>query len=103
MAKNKTVYIGRWLYFHPYDKPKPVDFYYLRLCQELYKILSGKEYKILSDNLSEEETKQLTCMLTAWFEDIVSETGVWPAFINKHHQMYGKYLPFYSTGTDYYP
>lgn len=33
-------------------------------------------------------------MLTYWFEDLVSELGIWNAFTQNHHRLTGKYLPF---------
>lgn len=39
--------------------------------------------------------------ITLYFEDIVSEIGLWKSFVAKHMELYGKPLPFYTVGPDY--
>ena len=81
-----------WLEFHPYDKEVSSDHYYIEFGNEL-------QHEILlidvQDNLVGGDYKHLSCMLTCYLEDIVSQTGLWTSFVNEHHKLYGKYLPFY--------
>ena len=44
---------------------------------------------------SEEELKRIATKLTMYFEDVVSEIGLWHSLVHKHQQLYGKPLPFY--------
>ena len=81
-----------WLEYHPYHSEVSSDHFYIDLCNDLQHemllcdvedILVGSDYKYLS------------CMLACYFEDIVSQTGIWTSFIDEHHKLYGKYLPFF--------
>lgn len=103
MKQHSKVYMDDWLFFHPYEKPARSDFFYLRICQEIHEVLQNDEYELLIDVLEENEIKLLACFITSYFEDVISETGMWAAFINKHKGLYGKYLPFYNCDEDYYP
>ncbi len=100
---KQNVYMRDWMVFQPYEKPSSTDFYYLRIAQQVFKLLSQKMVGPAIEPLSPKEKKNLACFLTAWFEDVVSETGIWTAFIQRHKEQYGKYLPFYEMGEDYYP
>jgi hypothetical protein len=103
MKQHSKVYMADWLFFHPYDKPARSDFFYLRICQEIHEFLQNNKYEMLIDVLDENEIKLLACFITSYFEDVISETGIWAAFIHKHMDLYGKYLPFYNCDEDYYP
>lgn len=41
--------------------------------------------------------------LTGYFQDIMTDSGVWRSFINRHHDLYGRWLPFYDADDDYIP
>ena len=94
------VHIDDWLKFHPYEKPVVSDYFYLRVCNEVHDVLHSVDDK--SKPMNEVEVKELSCMLTTWFEDLISETRIYQAFIEQHYKLYNKYLPFYSSD-DYYP
>lgn len=38
----------------------------------------------------------LSCFLTSYFEDLISGTNIWNAFVRAHQRLYNKQLPFYS-------
>ena len=81
-----------WLEYHPYDKEVPSDHFYIALSDDIqHEIL----FIDVEDHLVGVDYKCLACMLVCYFEDIVSQTDMWTSFINKHHKLYGKYLPFY--------
>ena len=100
--KHPKVYIQDWLEFHSNERPEASDFFYLRVCNLVNDILHQSDHFIIKTYLAEEEHQEFACVLVAMFEDIVSGTGIWKAFINKHHQLYGKHLPFYDLD-EYYP
>ena len=81
-----------WLEYHPYNKEVSSDHFYINLS-------NGIQHEILltdvEDHLVGADYKCLACMLACYLEDIVSQTGMWTSFINEHHKLYGKYLPFY--------
>ncbi len=92
----------RWLSFHHYSTPQQSDFYYLRLCNEIFSILRYDDFPDDELTLSEEEKKQLACFITAYFEDVISGPGLWRAFITQVDELYGTWLPFFDSD-EYYP
>ena len=100
--KHPKVYIQDWIDFHPYERPAASDFFYLRVCNLVSDVLHRSNDFLIGIYPKDEEHQEFACVLVAMFEDIISGTGIWKAFISKHHQLYGKYLPFYNLD-DYYP
>jgi hypothetical protein len=99
---DKRIYIKDWLDFKPYEKQTKTDSYYLKLCNEVKKaITSNKQSLILQNFLDNEEISLLSCFLTSYFEDLISETNIWNSFVSIHQRLYGKKLPFYALD-DYY-
>ncbi|MDE5773429.1 MAG: DUF3843 family protein, partial [Muribaculaceae bacterium] len=41
--------------------------------------------------------------LVGYFQDILTDSGIWRSFIECHKSMYGRWVPFYETGEDYIP
>lgn len=79
-----------------------VDLYYVDLANKIKKtileVLGGNPYYD-----KEEELDELACMLTAWFEDVISQLGIWQAFTTECEKVYGTKLPFYDVAEEYYP
>ncbi len=71
---------------------------YADIANSLYDILEATD---LGDGLLEDELKSMAIKVTLYFEDIVSEIGLWASFVAKHKELYGKPLPFYAVGTEY--
>ena len=81
-----------WLEYHPYNREVSSDHFYIEFANDIqYEMLHFD----INDHLVGIDYKYLACMLTCYMEDIVSGTGMWTSFINEHHKLYGKYLPFY--------
>jgi len=81
-----------WLAYHPYNNEAPSDHFYLALSNDIQHemlFIDVEDYLVVSDY------KYLACMLSCFFEDMVSQTGIWTSFTNEHNKLYGKYLPFY--------
>lgn len=97
---QEKIFIHQWLEMKPYKKQVSTDSYYLRLCNKVRQFFAGRNFMILSQYLNKEQISALACFLTSWFEDVISESGLWKAFINMHEKQYGNKLPFYDT-TDY--
>jgi hypothetical protein len=100
--KNKNVYIKDWLFFHPYYKSNNTDDYFLKISREVFGIIDSNMSLEPSFSLPFTQKVRLACFLTCWFEDVISETGIWKTFIEEHSRLYGKFLPFYELH-DYYP
>lgn len=41
--------------------------------------------------------------MTAWFEDVISQIGIWTTFTAECKKRYGNWLPFYPLNEEYYP
>lgn len=97
--KNIKIFPKDWLQLHPYKQSTPVDSYYTGIANRIYDIMEKTE---LVNSFEGEETKQLCIRMAAYFEDVISGTGIWRAFILTHKELYGKYLPFYTPDDHYY-
>ena len=77
--------------YHPYNREVSSDHFYIDLCNDIqHEIL----HVDVHDCLVGADYKFLACMLACYFEDTVSRSGIWTSFIDEHHKLYGKYLPF---------
>jgi hypothetical protein len=97
--KSDIVVMQDWAKFHP--ETSPTAPYYLRLCNKVLKIILRSDLQI--DFGAAERAIQLACILTAYFEDVISETGLFRIFTEQHGELYGKALPFYDVTEEYYP
>ncbi len=84
---------------HPFPVAHyPTDSYYTQLANKIFRGID--EYK--SKEITSADMKRFALAVTAYFEDVISGLGMWRSFIEKHRQLYGKWLPFYDTSMDYY-
>lgn len=100
MKKNR-IFVNEWMEWHPYERATTVDQYYTNLANRIYGILT-KNYIADDTKVEEEDLRLLACCLTAYFEDVVSEIGIWKAFTTECRRIYGKSLPFYDLKEDSY-
>ena len=97
----KKIYPKKWLELHPYKQTNSVDQYYVGIANEIHKRLYSST---IADAFEEEESIRYTSLcLAAWFEDVISQTGIWQAFTAECRKRYGAYLPFYPIKGDYFP
>ncbi|WP_288911520.1 DUF3843 family protein [uncultured Bacteroides sp.] len=92
------LYTKDWLKLHPYKQVDSVDQYYTKIANQIYLILK----KTLQDK-NTEFMGDLSLRIAAWFEDVISRTGIWETFTEQCERLYGSRLPFYPLGDDYYP
>lgn len=65
--KFKRIFNKEWLSLHPYTNADSVDLYYVNLANRIKKtILGGIKFNPYK---TENSLDELSCMLTAWFED----------------------------------
>jgi hypothetical protein len=97
MIKPKDkIYIQQWLDLKPYDKQTTTDGYYLNLSNKVKQaILSNQQSYVLLSFIDSKQLNILSCFLTSYFEDIISDTQIWNTFVKEHQQLYHKPLPFY--------
>ena len=91
----KKIYIKDWLQLKPYTKQVKTDSYYLELCNNVNSAIANHT-AFLSENLK----ILLSCFLTSYFEDIISESNIWNSFVEIHKRLYNKQIPFYDV-TEY--
>ena len=84
--------LNDWLEYHPYDREVLSDHYYMELANDIQHEMLHID---VNDAFTGSDYQFMACMLTCYLEDIVSGTGMWISFIDGHHKLYGKYLPFY--------
>lgn len=98
--KNK-LYQADWMETRPMGIISKSDTYFLQLSN---KILTIIESKMSDEIISVEIKRKIAIRIASYFEDVISKFGLWQAFVNIHHRMYGKYLPFYKLSEDdYFP
>jgi len=101
ISKESSRILGKdWWQYHPYSNVTDVDNYCITLCNKVLKIIRQSTIAEFLNGLKEE--KALACILTAYFEDVISETRLFSTFTRLHKKMYGKALPFYDTTDDDY-
>ena len=99
---KKDIYIQQWLELKPYNNQTVTDNYYLKICNNIKRVLTtNKQSFILQRYLSGEDIDLLSCFLVSYLEDAISETNIWNSFVNIHYKLYNKKLPFYNT-EEYY-
>ena len=99
---DKRIYIKDWLELKPYEKQTITDSYYLKVCNDVKRVITtNKQSFVLQMYLEKKDIDILSCFLTSYFEDLISETNIWNSFIRVHKRLYKKQLPFYILD-DYY-
>lgn len=98
--KNK-IYIKHWQALKPRDLSSKSDLYYLKLSNEIHSNIGELNRILLERYLDDDEIKLLCCFVTCYFEDIISQTGIWDAFRKKNLEFYVKKLPFYEISESY--
>lgn len=89
----KRIYIKDWLELKPYRKQYKTDAYYLKICNKVKDAIVKVSY--ITELLDDNGLNYLSCFLTSYLEDVISETNIWTTFIRLHKQLYNKQLPFY--------
>ena len=103
---KQRIYSGDWKPLHPYTGSAPTDLYYITLANKVLSAIRAIENDLADDDyrkIDPAEQKELACILTAYFEDVISQTGIFQAFSRVYQQKYGKPLPFYTLDSDYTP
>ena len=68
------------------------DYHYAKVAESLLNEIFKAD---VCGELGEEACYRMAATLTCYFEDVISNFGIWNCFVRKHKEMYGKVLPFY--------
>lgn len=101
MAQKKFMYPAEWVKQKPYKVVDSVDIYYTGIANKIRAIL--KETRLDTLFADEQNLKVAVMSIAGWFEDVISQNGIWQAFTTECERRYGARLPFFSIGADYYP
>lgn len=97
----KKIYPVEWLAFHPYKRIDEIDRYYTGIANKICAVLDEVEEQNLFQD--EEASHHVALCLAGWFEDVISQTGIWMAFTAECKKRYGDWIPFYEPKDDYFP
>ena len=97
-AKQK-IFHSEWQKIHPFSRQASSDFYFVNLANRFLEMVE----QVYKNTVSEKTKKNIALSIAAYFEDVISEFGLWQGFTRKHFKMYGKYLPFYEFSENYIP
>lgn len=87
---------ARWMKRQPYSQQSDVDVYYIGIANKVLEVLDSVEEELASVGIDRERREKMAMALTMWFEDVVSDGGIWKAFTNECKKRYGFRLPFYT-------
>lgn len=89
----KKIYTKDWMSYMPYRQLDETDTYYVKVANKIASIL-----EVLKEEnyLSEADVHTISLHLTAWFQDVISDTGIWKTFTSECKRRYGMTVPFIS-------
>lgn len=87
--------------FHPYKISDEIDSYYADLADNVFNIIKDSEISDAFDD-DMEKMKKTAIRLTMWFEDVISDIGIWKAVKKEFKERYGYKLPFFKLYGCYY-
>lgn len=94
------IFPQQWRQIHPLLTPMSTDQYYAELASRVAQIL--KESLLDEAFETHNDLIDTAIRVTAWFEDIISNLGIWRTVNEVCNKRHGKPLPFYDTDS-YYP
>lgn len=74
------------------------DDFYLRVANHLLEEADKTDF---GKSLQPGMTRHMALTLIGYYQDIVSDTGLWRSFIEVNRKLYGYKVPFHKTGEDY--
>ncbi len=95
LGQNK-IYIPDWLKYKPYDRFTSYDDYYVKVANEIWQLLLKNNDWFEHLKFGKEDYKKLSLFLTNYFEDYVSDIGIWQAFTKRNKELYDVFVPFYN-------
>ena len=87
----KKIYTKDWMTYLPYRKSDEVDTYYVKVANKIASILKVLEEE---NDFSEADIHSISLYLTSWFQDIISNIGIWKTFTAECKKRYDMTVPF---------
>ena len=75
------------------------DSYYAKLANQIYRQLKKADMPM---NIRRNSLREIAIKSVKYFEDVISQFGIWATFRNLHNSLYGKKLPFYDVDESEY-
>lgn len=84
---------------HPYNTRTQSDGDYAAVGNKIIKRFQQYEFM----DIGSEDVREIALRLTLYFEDVVSDLGIWRSFTSWCYEHYGRYIPFYQVDdVEYY-
>lgn len=81
-----------------FPEEKSTDKYYLDLANRL--LASWNACSILKDVPFSVRQRVCLCII-GYYQDVISDAGLWRTFVDEHRKLYGRTLPFYAVADEY--
>lgn len=81
-----------WRLSHFLPSASPSDAYYTKLANKLFDLIS---FNGIDPRFTALDLREITLSIASYFEDVISDVGLWRTFVTTHKELYGRYLPFY--------
>ncbi|MDD7887157.1 DUF3843 family protein [Flavivirga sp. 57AJ16] len=98
---KSKIYLKHWLALKPENYSANTDLYYLKVANNVHSNFIPSSSFMLSQFIEKEDILLLSCFLTCYFEDVISQTNIWYTFKSMYKDLYNKKLPFYIIEDDY--
>lgn len=81
-----------------FPEEEVTDKYYLAVANRLLKIMSSS---LFGKNIPDAILKRTAIGITSYYQDIISDAGIWRSFVDANRSLYGYSTPFWEDGPDY--
>lgn len=96
MNLEKFISINWYIDRKPYKISTEIDLFYLRICRDLFILIDRLVHKHQDVvEMDQDDCREMAYIFTAYFEDQVSEIGLWKALTELHKKHFGKRVPFF--------
>jgi hypothetical protein len=104
-SNPNIISVTDWVKYKPYQSPNlTYDKHFAALATKVLGILNKQESWFKQYDLGRENRRELAIRLTSYYEDFISDIGIWRAFTRYNEELYGYPVPFYDLedyATDY--
>lgn len=95
----KKIFMQEWMAARPYRVADSADVYYIGIANKVAAIVKSE---ISDSTVTDHHRRYIGLFMASWFEDVISNIGVWKAFTDECLKRYGTRVPLYPVGEDYY-
>lgn len=88
-----------WKVGHIWSISTPSDAYYTKLVNRIYDYLC---FDTIDPRFTIFDLREIALSIGYYFEDVISDLGIWRTFVTLHKELYGSYLPFYEINEEEY-